>query len=137
MLDGVHFFLPFRFTVHAGESLAGNDSLDASSTLSDSWFSSLSDRGGGLEVSSGRDFVLRFSLLMTNTLEFCEYARAACMPMMPRLFRGGKRILVVRQITPSFLPVRSRISAARSRSARLCVAVTMMRRRAVPCGTVG
>lgn len=131
MPGDVHFFLPFRFTVHAGESLAGNDSLDASSTLSDSWFSSLSDRGGGLEASSGRDFVLRFSLLMTNTLEFSEYGWAVCTPV-PRLFRGGKRILVVRQITPSFLPTRSRISAARSRSARLCVAVTIVRRRAVP-----
>src|SRR5579859_2883080 len=90
MLDGVHFFLPFRFTVHAGESLAGNDSLDASSTLSDSWFSSLSDRGGGLEASSGRDFVLRFSLLMTNTLEFSEYGSAVCTVMMARWFRWEK-----------------------------------------------
>src|SRR4029077_19708958 len=38
---------------------------------------------------------------------------------------------------PSFLPTSPKISAARSRSARLCVAVMMVRRRAFPSGTVG
>src|SRR5690348_7741529 len=35
-----------------------------------------------------------------------------------------------RQMTARFLPTRSKISRARSRSARLCVAVTMVRKRA-------
>lgn len=74
MLGGVHFFLLFRFTVHAGESLAGNDSLDASSTLSDSQFSSLPGLVGGFEVSSWSGLVSRFSLLMATSLNSANTA---------------------------------------------------------------
>lgn len=38
---------------------------------------------------------------------------------------------------PSDLPTRAMVSRAFSRSARLCAAVTMVRRRALPSGTVG
>src|SRR6185295_10368908 len=41
------------------------------------------------------------------------------------------------QISPIFLPTLANAASARSSSSRVCVAVTMVRTRALPSGTVG
>lgn len=53
------------------------------------------------------------------------------------LLRTRFRSAVLPYTIPSCLPTRSRISSARSRSLRLWVAVMIVRRRALPWGTVG